>query len=719
VDGGKTFDNINVPHGDMHDVWINPDDPRILVVADDGGAQVTLTNGQTFSTYYNQPTAELYDAKVDNQFPYRIYGSQQDNTGISVPAWMSSNTIYPKQHWLYPSACETGPVALHPDHPEVIWGGCYGGAINRMDLRTDERRNVIAYPQLQLGQAAKDLKYRFQWVSPIVVSPHDPNTVYHASQKVLRTRDGGMTWEEISPDLTTNTREHLERSGGPINNDITGVEIFNTIFSLVVSPQDANTLWAGSDDGRVHISRNGGGAWTDITPPGMPRYGTVNRIEASRHDAGRAFLAVQRYRLDDFKPYIFRTSDFGRTWTLLTDGTNGIPANHPVRVVREDPDRRGLLYAGTEFGLFASFDDGRRWQTLQRNLPLTPISDLVVHRGDLVVATQGRSFWLLDDISPLHQLSDSVSRAAAYLFRPRDAHRVDKAGVQDEFSPEPAPAGAILYYHLSAAADSLVQLEILDSQQRVVRTFSSDSARADSLRTPRLDARRGMHRLTWDLTYDAPRTTRGVVVWGYTGGVKAPPGTYQVRLTTGGRAQTQSLRLLADPRLPSVAQADYEEQLRAALQVRDSLSAVYSAITTIRDVRSQVEGVLSRARELGRAGEIAPLADSLSVHLTAVEDELVQRRSQSGQDPIRFGGKLDNQDAELYGNLTGTNGYIAGGPEGRPTRGAVQRAQELNGQWTSVHQRLLRILDAEVQALNAAAARAGIPAIAVRPRIVT
>ncbi|MGH7471809.1 MAG: WD40/YVTN/BNR-like repeat-containing protein, partial [Longimicrobiales bacterium] len=304
VDGGKTFDDIPVPHGDMHDVWINPDNPKIIAVADDGGAQVSLTGGKTFSTYYNQPTAELYGVAVDNQFPYRVYGAQQDNTGISLPIWSSSNAIYPKQDWQYPAGCETGPIAFHPDQPHIVWGGCYGGAINRMNLRTDERRNVIAYPQLQLGQAAKDLKYRFQWVAPIVVSPHDPNTVYHAAQKVLRTRDGGMTWEEISGDLTTATPAHLERSGGPINNDITGVEIFNTVFALVVSAQDANTIWAGTDDGRVHVTRDGGGSWCDVTPPGMPRFGTVNRIEASRHANGRAFLAVQRYRMDDWKPYI-------------------------------------------------------------------------------------------------------------------------------------------------------------------------------------------------------------------------------------------------------------------------------------------------------------------------------------------------------------------------------------------------------------------------------
>jgi len=473
----------------------------------------------------------------------------------------------------------------------------------------------------------------------------------------------------------------------------------------------------------VHVTRDGGGNWTDATPPGMPRFGTVNRIEASRHANGRAFLAVQRYRLDDWKPYVFRTDDFGKTWALLTDGTNGIPANHPVRVVREDPDRRGLLYAGTEFGIFVSFDDGRRWQTLQLNLPLTPVTDIAVHRKDVVVSTQGRSFWLLDDVAPLHQVSDEVARATAHLYRPRDAYRVDRGaqtgGLQDEFAADPAPAGATLYYYLANAPTSPVAIEIRDAQQRVVRTFSSDSARADSLRTQRLPARRGSHRFTWDLAYDGPRAPRGVVVWGYQGGVKAPPGIYQVQLTVAGQTYTQPLRVQPDPRITTVAQADYDEQLRFASMVRDTLNAVYAALTSLRDVRTQVSDVLAKAKQMGGSADLAPLGDTLNAHLGVVEDDLVQKRSQSGQDPIRFGGKLDNQLAELYGNLTGVNGYIAGGVDGRPTRAAQQRMQELSTQWVSVRQRFLRILETEVPAFNAAVVRAGIPPIAVRARPIT
>ena len=348
---------------------------------------------------------------VDNGFPYRLYGAQQDNTTITVPAWTSSNDLYPKQHWYSVGGCETGPIALHPDHPERIYAGCYGGVMDVFDQDRQQVRNIMHYPQLQLGEAAKNLQERFQWVSPIAVSPHDPNELYHGSQRIHRTRDQGMTWETISPDLTTNTPAHQDYSGGPINHDITGVEIYNTVFSIVVSPHSQGVIWAGSDDGRLHVSRDNGDSWQEVTPNNMPALGTVNSIEESPHQAGRAYVAVQRYRMDDFAPYIFKTENYGRSWSLLTDGSNGIPADYPVRVVREDPDREGLMYAGTEFGVFVSFDGGSQWQPLQRNLPVTPVTDLRVQHKDLILSTQGRSFWILDDLTPLHQVNASISEA--------------------------------------------------------------------------------------------------------------------------------------------------------------------------------------------------------------------------------------------------------------------------------------------------------------------
>ncbi len=721
VDGGRSYEQFSVPHGDVHDLWISPDDSDLMVVANDGGAQVSLTGAETWSTYYNQPTAELYDVIVDNGFPYRLWGSQQDNDGISVPAFPSPHDLHPKSSWEYASSCETGPVAFHPDRPEVVWGGCYGGAVNRFDRTIDQRRNVIVYPQLQLGQAARDLQERFQWVAPIVVSPHDPDVVYHASQRVHRTTDGGMSWETISPDLTTDNPAHQAPSGGPINHDITGVEIYNTIFSLAVSPHSPDVIWAGSDDGRIHVTRNGGAEWVDVTPRGMPELGTVDEIEVSVHRPGRVTVAVQRYRMDDFAPYVFQTDNWGGSWERLADGTNGIPADHPVRTVREDPEREGLLFAGTEFGIFVSFDDGERWQSLQQDLPATPVSGMRVTHDDIQISTQGRSFWILDDMTPLRQWDAALASAPAHLFQPRDAVRASTAGggVGGEYAPEPHPGGAIVNYAVNTEVEGEARLEIVDASGRVASWFTSDSTVSAERGLSRLDVSRGGHRVVWPLMYDGPDLADDAVVWGYTGGVKAAPGTYVARLSVNGSSWEQEFRVLADPRL-DVAQADYEEQFRVAMAVRDSLQAVHDAIRTVRAVSAEVEASVNRADAAGVGEQVTPLADTITANLGEVEGRLIQTRSESGQDPIRFPGMLDNQLAELYGAVTGTDGYISGGPEGRPTQGAMRRFLDLNQEWEELRVRLQFILENDVQRFNELMESLGLPAVRVEGgRVIT
>jgi photosystem II stability/assembly factor-like uncharacterized protein len=724
VDAGVSFEQIQVPHGDVHDLWVHPEDPDRMVVADDGGAQVTVNGGITWSTYYNQPTAELYDVIVDNAFPYRLYGAQQDNTTIAVPAWSSSTALYPKQNWTNPGGCETGPVALHPDYPNVIYAGCYGGVIDRTDVAKDQVRNMNLYPQLQLGSAAADLKHRFQWVSPMLVSQHDRNTVYHGSQFVNRSRDEGVTWETLSEDLTTDTPEHQVQSGGPINADVTGVEIYNVVFSIAESPFTAEEIWAGTDDGRLHISRDDGATWTEITPPGMPTLGTVDEIDVSVHAPGRAFVAVQAYRLDDFRPYIFRTDDWGGSWQLLTSGSSGIPADYPVRTVREDPQREGLLFAGTEFGVFTSFDGGTTWQPLQQNLPVTPVTGMRVAHDDVIISTQGRSFWILDDISPLREMSAEVVASDAHLFTPRDVHRVTKGGGGGlaELSPPPAPSGALIYFHLGSVPDSGVRMEVIDAAGDVVRTFSTDSTVAEETRGVRIEVDAGLNHIAWDLFYPGPEFPDDAVIWGYTGGVKAPPGTYTARLTTSSSIpQEASFEVLPDPRLPEVAAADYHEQFRVAMQVRDSITAVTKAIETLSTVRDQVAAVLEKAEAVGQDGQLRPLGDTLSTKATDVHEEMQQTKNQSGQDPIRFPPRLDNQWVELYNNVTGVDGYISGGPEGRPLPGTMERIQDLNADWAQVRQRYQAILQNELRRFNEAVERLGLPAVALpdRPRIIS
>jgi len=735
-DGGHTFQRIPVHHGDVHDLWINPLDPDIFVVGDDGGAEVTLNGGRTFSGVYNQPTAELYDVMVDNGHPYRIYGSQQDNTTISVLVHRMGNTLRPQEEWRYAAGCETGPIAFDPDDPDVIWGGCYGGVINRMVVSKDSRRNVNLYPENQ-SRAPKDLRNRFQWVSPIVVDPHDPSTVYHASQYVHRTRDGGMTWETISPDLTTNTPEHQEYPGIPIHADHSGVEVFNTIFALVPSPHEGGTIWVGSDDGRVHITRDDGASWEEITPPDMPRYGTVNRIDVSPHAPGRAFMAVHRYRENDWRPYVFRTDDYGRSWHLLTDGANGIPADHWVRVVREDEAVQGLLYAGTEFGIFVSFDDGARWQPLRMNLPATPITDMRVHRGDLVVATQGRSFWVLDDLTPLRELAlelgeepasrrGSVTAASASgsapsgsprLFTPRDAARGRAAlplSEMDLNQPDPLPDGVLLSYALARGVEDLA-LEVQDAQGRVVARWQAPrpggaqdtgtgSTQAGAGGRP-LPSQPGSHRVPWGLRYLEK------------GGVKAPPGVYTARMTWDGGSSQKTFRVLPDPNDPDLTQDDYDEQFRVTMAVQDTTEALRTALGRLRDVRRQAGEMVQQAREGGRPlGRLPDLADSLAARLAPLEAKLTSMDDPSVPTGVRrpLGAGLDREYGTLFYYLNSGGGYGGGSTEGRPTAGAMERKEDLDGMWSRTRAELDALLDREVEAFNAEGARLVLGEIVLR-----
>jgi len=701
VDGGVTFESISVPHGDVHDLWINPNNPNVMVVADDGGAQVTLNGGKSWSTYHNQPTAELYGVVVDNSFPYRLYGAQQDNSTITVPSWSSSNTIHPKQHWYSVGGCETGPIAFHPDHPEIIYAGCYGGVMDRYDLEKDQVMNVMAYPQLQLGEAAKNLKYRFQWVAPMAVSPHDRNEIYHGSQYIHRSRNGGETFEVISPDLTTNTPEHQDYSGGPINHDITGVEIYNTVFEIVPDQHTKGTIWAGTDDGRLHITQDDGETWTEITPKDMPKYGTVNKIDVSNHAKGRAFVAVQKYRFDDFEPYIFMTNDYGKTWKRLTTGKNGIPNDYPVRVVREDPDRKGLLYAGTEFGVFVSFDEGAHWQSLQLNMPIVPVTDMRVHRKDLVLSTQGRSFWILDDISPLHELNEQLAQQEAHLFDPRPAYKVNDGGGGglSELAPEGKPGGATMYYYLRDTADQELMVEIVDQDARVVRVFTNDEKKAKQHKTSPLPNETGMHRMTWDLTYEGPTFVDDAIIWGYTGGVKAPPGMYDVRLLVDGESvATQQVEVKEDPRIESdFTDEDYQEQLALGLKLRDAITEVHEKIAEIQSVKKQIKWLSEQADD---DEEVQELATSLLEDLTAEEEKLMQTKNESGQDPIRFAPKLDNQMVEAYNYVTGQDGYISGGREGRPNEAAYTRTDDLEAEWAEVKKEVEATLEESVNKFN-------------------
>ncbi|MBT8403430.1 MAG: glycosyl hydrolase [Gemmatimonadetes bacterium] len=703
TDGGETFELIPVHHGDVHDLWINPTNADFFVVGDDGGAEVSLNGGETLSGVYNQPTAELYDVMVDNGYPYRLYGSQQDNTTISVPAFRGNNNLRPQEGWDYAAGCEVGPIAFDPDDPSVIWSGCYGGIINRWDRTTDVRRNLNLYPENQ-GRAPKDLQNRFQWIAPIVMDPLDPATVYHASQYLHRTRDGGQTWETISPDLTTDTPEHQETPGGPIHTDHTGVEMFNTIFAVAPSPHARGTIWVGSDDGRVHITRDDGATWTDITPSEMPRFGTVNRIEISPHRAGRAFLAVQRYREDDWRPYVFRTDDFGANWALLTDGTNGIPEDYWVRVVREDDVREGLLYAGTEFGLFVSFDDGARWQPLQMNLPASPIMDLKVAHGDLAVATQGRSFWVLDDLTPLRELAgDLAVEAPALLYTPRDIARGRAAPPLQEMDlnvPDPLPDGALLHYAIQGEAGPL-SLEVVAADGRVMQRWASPDAAAGgggpgAGRGGGLSTDPGFHRVVWRLRDQG------------SGNAKVPPGSYTARLTWDGGEAERPFQVLPDPLNPTITQADYEAQYRITGEVAATAAEIRALLRRIGAARDEAIEIVAAARAADRdVGRLPELLQQMEADVAPLEARLdpPDRPDVPVSEVPATGAGLVSDYGTLVGYLNSGGGYGAGGAEGAPTAGGLARRADLDAAWAEVRDALVPALEQAIERFNHEASR--------------
>ena len=704
IDGGKTFEPISVEHGDVHDVWVNPNNPDLMVLGNDGGAQASLTGGRSWSTMYNQPTAELYRVTLDNQFPYRLYAGQQDNSTISVPSWTRGG-LTPTEDWFSVGGCESGHVAVKAGNPDIVYAGCYIGEITRVDRSTGDSRNVMVYPVLVDGVAPRDLTYRFQWNAPIVFSPHDPDVLYHTSNHVHRTRDGGITWETISPDLTRNDKEKQDFPGGPLQHDHTSVEVYGTIFSFLESPHTPGTLWSGSDDGLVYVSRDDGGSWSNVTPPDLPVDGTVNTLEISPHQPGRVILAVQRYRMDDYTPYVYLTNDYGASWQLLTNGENGIPSDFPVRVVREDPDRRGLLYAGTEFGMFVSFDEGEHWQSLQQNLPVTPISDLQVFRQDMVVATQGRSFWILDDLTPLHQINDAVADASGFLFDPRDPYRVQRGRGGSSRSPASPPSGVVFNYYLADSLEADARLEIIDATGEVIRSYSSDPRTHEN--QPTISVSSGFNSFVWDLRYPGLDMPEGASVYlGYSGGATAVPGDYQVRLSVGEWSQTHSFELLGDPRLPNVTPEDLAEQFDLSKRIRSRMAEAYEAMNTIRSVREQLASLVERVLEAGFDETLQITGDSIVGELTAIENILINTKTESRQDPINFPPLLDNQLGYLYRYVVGAYG--------KPTRAAYVRFDELEGQLAEQTGELSRVLENDVAAFNATLENLGVPGIIVK-----
>jgi len=712
VDGGRTYSPIRVPHGDNHALWIAPEDPDRMINGNDGGANVSHNGGRTWTRQDNQPTAQMYHAFATEDFHYEVCGGQQDNSTICVPSRTDGSDISTADYHRV-GGCESGYVAVRPDSTNISYAGCYGGYFDRFDLATGQERNIHVWPDNPMGWGAADLTYRFQWTFPIILSPHDPNVLYVTSQHVHRTVTGGQSWETLSEDLTRNDKTKQQASGGPITKDNTSVEYYGTVFTLAPSRRDRTVLWAGSDDGLVHLSRDGGATWTNVTPADLPEWAMISLIEASPHEPGAAYLAATRYKLDDFAPYLYKTSDYGRTWRKIVAG---IPGNHFTRAIREDPDRRGLLYAGGEFGVYVSFDDGARWQSLRLNLPVTPIHDLVVHRGDLVAATHGRGFWVLDDVSPLHQLTAEVAARPRHLFQPRDAMRLTGGGrtVSDGVAAERPPAGVVVRYHLSQA-ESEVKLEFLEDDGDVIQSFTSRAQRPAAPAGPaaffgsspprRVTADTGMNQYVLNMRYPGASRFDGLIMWAAgTQGPLAPPGTYRVRLTVGDWSEERTFQYKKDPRT-AASEADLRAQFDFLIRIRDRTSDANDAVSRIRRIKSQLDDVTTRVAGHARADTIAKRAKALSTALSEIEGEIYQVRNRSNQDPLNYPIKLNNKIAALAG--------VVGGGDARPTDQSVAVFEELSASLQGYLDRLREIVATGVPEFNRLVREADVPALIV------
>jgi photosystem II stability/assembly factor-like uncharacterized protein len=725
TDGGRTFSNLVVPHGDNHDLWIDPDDPNRMILGNDGGATITFNGGHTWSTQNNQPTAQFYRVITDNQFPYWVYGSQQDNSNVAIPSGVAGEEGIGPGEWHAAGGGESGWIAPDPLDPQIVYAGEYGGQITRYDHRTRQARQIMAWPQLTSGRATKDLKYRFQWNAPILISPNDPKVLYHASQKLLRSRDGGETWEEMSPDLTRNSLGKQGKSGGPITIDVTGVEVYDTIFALAESKLERGVIWAGTDDGLVHVSRDAGKTWQNVTPKGMPEWIQVNSIDLSAHEKGAAYVAATRYKFDDFHPYLYKTTDYGKTWTRID---SGIPEKAFTRVVREDPVRRGLLFAGTETGLYVSSDDGASWKSFQRNLPPVPITDLTIKNDDLVVATQGRSFWILDNLTPLRKWSGSLTAEAAHLFPPPPAVRIQTRKPEpEEELPTPIgkniPNGVIVDYWLKEkpAKGEKITLEFL-AGDRVIRTLSSEKkepaaelkeqAERDEEEKEKdkpLEPTAGVNRYVWDMRVLRPTLAPKSI---FNEGEKAPPkvgpGVYEVRLTAGGRTLTENFEVRPHP-AGYAKPEDLKAQYDFLAAIRDRLSESHTTLLAIRDLRTQIKDLGERAERTGRGDALKKRAAAVAEKLSAVEEKLTNPKIKADEDDLNYEPQLDHDFTYLAG--------IVASADAKPTPASVAVYESLKKKLDGVVAEYRALVEHDVADFNRAVEEAKLPRTAPAPEI--
>ena len=697
IDGGKTFTQVPVPHGDNHDLWINPDNPLMMINANDGGANVSLNGGKSWSSQRNQPTAQFYRVNADNRFPYWLYAGQQDNTTLATPAAANGLAI-DWQDWIAGvGGGEAAHVAFNPDDPTYIYSTTITGMIDEYNLHTGKQKAVKPYPVFDLGEPSDEMKFRYNWNPPVLVSQHDPKVIYYGSNVIHKSVNRANKWEVISPDLTRNDTTHLGLMGGPITNEAAGGEIYHTLMALAESPHDAGVIWAGADDGRVHHTTDGGAHWQEVSPG--PE-GIINSIEVSPHNPGTVYLTLMRYKFNDFSPYIYKTTNNGQSWQRLNQG---IPTGAYARVVREDPAREGLLYAGTERGVYLSFDAGASWQKMNLNLPMVPITDLKVHHNDLLAATHGRGFWILDDLTPLHQLNATVAQSKVYLYRPRPAYTTQSIGTAKipHAGTNPTPGAAIKYYLQRVAADDSTELVITikNQQGHVLRSYASGKKQENH----KAAKQSGMNALFWDLKTEPIKASDGVMpagpnkeLPGYTVG----PGTYIVELSYGETTLQQPVQVRADPR-DEVPEAAYDEKLTLVKQLYKEVDNLYRGLDDLQEVREQIERMTGRMPD---DREVNDLGEEIIEKINSVEDQLISPKQETFQDIINYRNKLDRQ---LYNLLQTIDGNIP-----PVTAGERELAHELLGRWQQAAQEVKSIINEDIGSFNDLLRQKGVQYIA-------
>ena len=685
IDGGKSFAEVQIQHGDTHDLWINPADPQNMALADDGGASVTYDNAHSWSTLMNQPTAQFYRVNVDNRFPYWVYGGQQDNTSVMAASRNNAGGLTEKD-WLVGPGCESAYIAFDPNNPTLYYGGCYQGYIGVMDALTREVKDIQAYPSVNLAIEPKKMKYRFNWNAPIVASPHDPSVIYHGANVLLKTSDGGMSWEVISPDLTRNDTAHQGQGGGPLSNEGAGGENYNTIYYIMESALEKGVIWTGSDCGLVNVTMNGGKSWTNVTPAGLPEC-IIHSIELSPHDKATAYISATRYKFNDFASYTYKTTNYGKRWTKIN---NGVDADDFIRVIREDPKTRDLLYAGSERGFYISYNGGLNWNKLQLNLPVVPITDLAVHENDLIAATAGRAFWILDDIGSLQQSRGLLGDSRPRLVSPKATIAYSgtpyAASAEEDNNPG-ALAGAnplqgvILDYFLPEKADTnALKLEIFDHNNKLLRTYSN--IKDENIKhypggpapATLLPAEKGLNRFAWDMRgEDLSPDIQGAYVMGGYAGYQLAPGKYKARLSYKGNPSETDLLLVQDPNL-KVAPEAWTEQQAFLARVSADVSDIHTAIKSMRKVKKQVEGYNELMKDSKEHKDVVEKGKDLIKNIDQWESNLIETRQNNFQDVINFPSKLNVDILNLLS--------LADVHDPRITKGLKDRLADLEKEWT-------------------------------------